>query len=108
MDLTAIAELLSVTTLCLGRTIEQKCKKKQNIFKFHITLHILSVITDSFRVETEQEVQKKRTKIWVWRASWGKVQVCHSSCASQYKNATTQLVQLSCQQDRFRAGRAPC
>lgn len=37
-------------------------KKKKKVFKFHITLHILSAITDSFRVETEQEIQKKRNK----------------------------------------------
>lgn len=33
----------------------------------------------------------KGTKTGVWRASRGTVQVCHSSCASQYKNATTLL-----------------
>lgn len=76
----------------LQKKREHKAKSFQ-VSPFH-TPHILSVVTDLFRVEKEREIQKGK-KTGVWRASRGKVQVCHSSCASQYKNATTRTTLLS-------------
>lgn len=94
---------LSLMTIFSLRTIScQKIKtqnNKKNCFEispFH-TPYIESVITDLLRVKKEQEIQK-RNKDRVWRASRGKVQVCHSSCASQYKNATTRTTLLSTRQ----------
>lgn len=88
----------------LSQTLSQRepRKNKKKCFQvspFH-TPHILSAVTDLFRVEKRQEIQKG-PKIRVWRAFRGKVQVCHFSCASQYKNATRTLL-LSTTQVRGR------
>lgn len=98
---------VSLTTTLSLRTISSKTNKntKQKkicfqVWPFH-NPHILSAITDLFRAEKKREIQKG-TKTGVWRASRGKVQVCHSSCASQYKNATTRTTLLSTRQVRGR------
>lgn len=99
----------SVTNALSKRTFSSKKKKHKNnkkkkldVFKFHFFIpRILSVITDLFRVEKKQEIQKG-PKTGVWRAPRGKVQVCHSSCASQYKNATTRTPLLSTRRVRGR------
>lgn len=84
----------------LSQREPRKNKKKCfQVSPFH-TPHILSAVTDLFRVEKRQEIQKG-PKIRVWRAFRGKVQVCHFSCASQYKNATRTLL-LSTTQVRGR------
>ena len=78
-----------------------KKKKSFQVSPFH-TPHIVSVTTDLFRVEKEREIQKGE-KTGVLR---GKVHVCHSSYV-QVNRKMLQLVQHTCQKDRFRAGLVP-
>lgn len=88
-------------------TNSQKMKLRRNVFKFHLftlSLHF-DASSDLFRGEEERE-RKKSWNTWVWRASRGEVQVCHSSSASRYKKKMLQLVRRFCRQDRLR-GKTP-
>lgn len=94
---------LSLTATCSHRTISSQKnentkgeKKSFQVSPFH-TPHILSAIAELLGAEKEQEIQRGK-EIGGWRALRGKVQVCHSSCASQYKNATTLTTLLSTRQ----------
>lgn len=78
-------------------------KKTKRFSSF--TISYFSCVLIESMLGGEQEIQKG-TRAKVWRALRGKVQVCHSSCASQYKKML-QLIQHSCQQDKFRAGQGP-
>lgn len=69
------------------------------------TLHILSVFADLFRVEMEQEIQKKEQRLGFGGLQGVKFKFVIPHVQVNIK--MLQLVQLSCQQDRFRAGRVP-
>ena len=85
---------------------KHKKKRKFSSFTFSYPSHFICVCR-LVQGWNGTRNTKKGTKIGVWRASRGKVQVCHSSCASQYKNATTRTTLLSTRQVQGRPS-PPC
>lgn len=102
----------SLTTICSHRTISSEKIKMQNksfqVSPFR-TLHVSSVCSQTcsgLKRNKKNKQKKKRNKDWGFGGLQGvkfKFVIPHV----QVNIKMLQLVQLSCRQDRFRAGRVP-
>lgn len=98
--------LLTQNHFLTKKKYKHKKKRKFSSFTFSYPSHFICVCR-LVQGWNGTRNTKKGTKTGVWRASRGKVQVCHSSCASQYKNATTRTTLLSTRQVQGRPS-PPC
>lgn len=100
-------DVLSPTTISSHHFLLTRKLNSVSSFTLPFTFHLQPQTRSGMK--RNKSTKKRGTKTWVWRVLRGKVQVCRSSCASQYKKMlqVLQVVQLSCQQDRLRADQAP-